>query len=414
MATEDKTKKNTRFSGNKKTTFMIVIMIILAVFIVVEIAALIKTSRKEDQPLPTRDVALGTDTPEPAATPEPGSETPEPSGEATINESTSPTQPVIEPTPTGTEGGAADTAQAPSASTPTPTTAPVVTPTPANTPSGSTPSGATPSATGIDEVAARIIDPAGVDFSFLNGVSRDHFEDCSEGSFDWYPGAVKRDASGNVTYPWDRYASTLGYLKQYGGIYRKNTDRKVAYLTFDCGYENGYTEKILDTLKAKNVPAIFFVTGGYVDDKSTGPIMQRMLNEGHLIGSHTEHHYIMPTLSDADFMEELNSLYRKLKATLGSDFTTLFYRPPQGASSPRDLALASYMGYHTVFWAFAYGDYDRDNQPDPAASLQKMKDTLHPGCVYLLHAISSTNSAVLGDLIDFIHAEGYEIRRIDK
>lgn len=409
MTADNKNKKNKKFSGNIKTTFMIVIMLILAVFIVVEIAALVKAGRKQPDPLPTRDPASYTDEPvytaAPEATEEPSSDTeaPEVSGD--------PTQSVIEPTPEESPSSPANTAAPTATAAPTqkPTSTPYVTATPSNTPSD-----ATPAVTGIDDVAARIVDPASADLSFLNGVSRDHFEDCSEGSFDWYPGAVKRDSSGNVTYPWDRYPSTLNYLKQYGGIYRKNTDQKVCYLTFDCGYENGYTEKILDTLKAKNVQAIFFVTGGYVDEKGTLPIMQRMLDEGHLIGSHTEHHKIMPTLSDTEFMEELNSLYRKLKGKFGDSFTTLFYRPPQGASSPRDLALASYMGYHTVFWAFAYGDYDRDNQPDPAASLQKMKDSLHPGCVYLLHAISSTNATVLGDLIDFIHAEGYEIRRIDR
>ena len=156
------------------------------------------------------------------------------------------------------------------------------------------------------------------------------------------------------------------------------------------------------------------MTGGFVDEGSkTLPIMKRMLAEGHLIGSHTEHHKVMPTLSNEEFVEELNSVYRKLKKVLGDDFTMLFYRPPQGASCPRDLALASYLGYYSVFWSFAYGDYEPTAQPEPAASLQKMKDTLHPGCVYLLHAVSSTNATVLGDLIDYIHAEGYEIRRID-
>ena len=122
----------------------------------------------------------------------------------------------------------------------------------------------------------------------------------------------------------------------------------------------------------------------------------------------------MPTLSDEEFVTELNTVYRRLKDALGEDFTMLFYRPPEGAATPRDLALANYLGYHTTFWSFAYGDYNVDNQPDPAASLEKMKNQLHPGCVYLLHAVSKTNATVLGDLIDYIRAEGYEIRRIDQ
>ena len=273
----------------------------------------------------------------------------------------------------------------------------------------------TPAVTGIDDVAARIIDPSDIDFSFLDEITAEKFEDCKDGEYDWYFAPVNRDANGKITHPWDRYSSTLNYLAKYGGIYRKNEDQKVVYLTFDCGYENGNTMTILDVLKEKNVQAIFFVTGGFVDyGDMTKEMMQRMLNEGHLIGSHTENHKIMPTLSNEEFVEELNSIYRKLKSVLGNDFTMCYYRPPQGAATPRDLALANYLGYHTTFWSFAYGDYNTENQPDPAASLQKMKDYLQPGCVYLLHAVSKTNATVLGDLIDYIRSEGYEIRRIDQ
>ena len=401
MNANDKNVKGSKFSGNKKSTFMIIIILILVIFIGVEIAALVKSGKNRNNPSPT-DVAIATATQAPADNTEQTGATPTPAADNTQEPAT----------PTANVNPATDAPAVTATSTPTPapTSTPTHTPTPTPTATSSNPT--VPH--GIDDVAARIVDPSTIDFSFLNDVSREPFEDCSAGSFDWYPGAVKRDANGNVTYPWDRYPSTLNFLKLYGGIYRKNTDKKVCYLTFDCGYENGNTEKILDTLKAKNVQAIFFVTGGFVDEGSkTLPIMKRMLAEGHLIGSHTEHHKVMPTLSDTEFVEELNSVYRKLKNALGNDFTMLFYRPPQGASCPRDLALASYLGYYSVFWSFAYGDYEPSSQPDPGPSLQKMKDTLHPGCVYLLHAVSSTNATVLGDLIDYIRAEGYEIRRID-
>ena len=384
MDTNDKTNK-TRFKRSFLPVLYIIGIIVFVALIVIEIVAIVNYSKQPPIDKDPTPVMSGTPTPESTASSDP---TPAPTGAATDTPENGNT-PSHETQPTA-------------ASTATPS------PTPTSGPQQ------TPAKTGIDDIAARIIDPADIDFSFLDGVSRDKFEDSGD-SYDWYCGAVKKDQNGKITYPWDRYPSTLNYLKQYGGIYRKNADQKVVYLTFDCGYENGNTNSILDTLKEKNVQAIFFVTGGFVDyGEMTQKMMRRMLDEGHLIGLHTENHKVMPTLSDEEFCNELNSLYRKLKKVLGEDFTMLFYRPPQGASCPRDLALASYLGYHTTFWAFAYGDYNPDNQPDPAASLQKMKDQLHPGCVFLLHAVSKTNATILGDLIDYIRAEGYEIRRIDQ
>ncbi|MCR5694297.1 MAG: polysaccharide deacetylase family protein [Clostridia bacterium] len=384
MDTNDKTNK-TRFKRSFLPVLYIIGIIVFVALIVIEIVAIVNYSKQPPIDKDPTPVMSGTPTPESTASSDP---TPAPTGAATDTPENGNT-PSQETQPTA-------------ASTTTPS------PTPTSGPQQ------TPAKTGIDDIAARIIDPADIDFSFLDGVSRDKFEDSGD-SYDWYCGAVKKDQNGKITYPWDRYPSTLNYLKQYGGIYRKNADQKVVYLTFDCGYENGNTNSILDTLKEKNVQAIFFVTGGFVDyGEMTQKMMRRMLDEGHLIGSHTENHKVMPTLSDEEFCNELNSLYRKLKNVLGEDFTMLFYRPPQGASCPRDLALASYLGYHTTFWAFAYGDYNTENQPDPEASLQKMKDQLHPGCVFLLHAVSKTNATILGDLIDYIRAEGYEIRRIDQ
>lgn len=271
-----------------------------------------------------------------------------------------------------------------------------------------------PDGPATDISSADIKDPAAIDYSFLANKSSDNFEDCPEGSFDWYPGKVERSASGEVTYVWDRYKSTLDILDANGGIYRKNTDQNVVYLTFDCGYEYGYTTKILDTLKEKNVKAIFFVTGGFVNDSSNHDLLKRMYNEGHLIGNHTENHKIMPKLSNEEFVSELNSVYKKCKEILGDDFKMSYYRPPQGASSERDLALASYLGYNTVFWSVTHADFNVDNQPAEDVALGTIKGALHPGAVYLLHAVSSTNAAILGDFIDYCISEGFTFRRIDK
>lgn len=247
----------------------------------------------------------------------------------------------------------------------------------------------------------------------------------SEGG--WYGGKFVRDLStGSVVCEWDRAYALQDMLEYYGAIYHKNKEERVAYLTFDCGgtSDADMVNEVLDILQEKNVKAIFFIPGefflsplnraGESIRQDRVEVMRRILREGHLIGSHTYTHPTMCNLSDEDFIDQLNTLQLRLNSALGYDLQLSYYRPPEGACSERDLYLAEKMGYHVTLWSFAYGDYNVNNQPDPEASLEKMKVGLHDGCVYLLHACSSTNRAVLGDLIDFMKDEGYDVRRIDK
>ena len=248
-------------------------------------------------------------------------------------------------------------------------------------------------------------------------IARGYFTDinASDANGSWWFGRKVRDLNtGAVTTEYERYKVTLDLLAKYGAIYRKNEDQKVCYLTFDCGYEYGFTSSILDTLKEKNVKAIFFIAGDFVNDAKNTELLKRMYNEGHLIGSHTDHHLNMPRLSDEEFIDELNNLQLKVNKMLGFDYQIHYYRPPEGASGERDIALAKRMNITTVFWSYAYADYNTHNQPDVASSLEKAKTGLHDGCVYLLHAVSSTNAAMLGDLIDFMKDQGYDIRRLDQ
>lgn len=347
-----------RFKKDGGMSFLLwAVLVVLAVLIIIEVAVLVKNG-KENSNTPENTDSVPTFSATDFISPSPAA-----SG-ATVENSPS------------------------SAPTEIPTTAPT------STPSGETPNGST------DLKEAKILDPYSIDFSFLDGISKEPFEDGSpledgSRSYDWYPGKVIRAADGTISKPWDRYSSTLNYLKKYNGIYRKDETQNNIYLTFDCGYEYGYTTKILDTLKEKNVKAIFFVTGGFLDDPNNHALLKRMYDEGHLIGNHTDNHKIMPTLSNEEFVKELNSVYSDCKKILGDSFTMSYYRPPQGASCPRDLALSQYLGYNSTFWSFAYGDYNVDNQPDHTEALNKMKEWLHPGAVYLLHAVSSTNTAVL-------------------
>ncbi len=255
-------------------------------------------------------------------------------------------------------------------------------------------------------------DRSGYNAAALNAMAKDLFPDCDpqkDPKGTWFFGKVKRDlATGEVTYVWDRWPDTLALLEKYGGIYRRHTEEKVCYLTFDCGYENGYTAPILDTLKEKNAPGIFFVTGDYVEE--AGDIIRRMADEGHIIGNHTDNHYNATTITAEVFREEIENVEEKLETLCGYDRPVLYWRPPEGGSNEYVLAMSKAMGLRTVLWSYAYYDYDPANQMEYSAALEKAKTALHPGCVYLLHAVSATNAAMLGELIDWIRAQGYEIR----
>ena len=181
-------------------------------------------------------------------------------------------------------------------------------------------------------------------------------------------------------------------------------EKKKIYLTFDEGYENGYTEKILDTLKDKNVKAVFFITGDYA--KRSGELVKRMIGEGQVVGNHTWRHYSMPEKSLETCREEIGLLHDYVKENFGYEMSVL--RPPKGEFSEQTLALASEMGYTTCLWSFAYKDWNPDAPGDKAQSLSSLNDRLHSGGVYLLHAVSPTNAAILGDFIDNARAKGYE------
>ena len=243
----------------------------------------------------------------------------------------------------------------------------------------------------------------------------------------WYGGKFVRDLkTGTVTCEWDRTDAIKRLLKQYGAIYHKNEDQKVVYLTFDCGGTSSAenVNEILDILKEKGVKASFFIPGDFFlnalnrDGESIrqdcAEAMRRIVAEGHLIGSHTYTHPQMPKLSDEEFIWQLNTQQARIDKALGYSYPLSYYRPPEGATSERDLYLAQKMGYHVTLWSYAYLDWNPAEQMEVGEALNKAKVGLHDGCVYLLHALSSTNRAMLGDLIDFMKDQGYDIRRIDQ
>ena len=200
-------------------------------------------------------------------------------------------------------------------------------------------------------------------------------------------------------------------LEQYDAAYLGNTDEKVIYLTFDSGYENGSTAKILDVLKKHNAPAAFFLVGNYI--AKNGDLVRRMVDEGHIVGNHTMHHFDMSKLSDKEaFTKELQDLENLFKETTGKDMPK-YYRPPQGIYSQENLQMAKDLGYRTVFWSLAYVDWRNDAQPTKEEAFAKLLPRIHNGAVVLLHSTSSTNAEILDELLTKWESAGYRFATID-
>lgn len=183
-------------------------------------------------------------------------------------------------------------------------------------------------------------------------------------------------------------------------------NEKVIYLTFDEGYENGYTPAILDTLKEKNVKAVFFCTMDFV--KSEPDLVRRIIDEGHVLGSHSVSHKSMPKLSVEEQKKEIMELHTYVQENFG--YTMYLFRPPMGEFSEQSLAVTADLGYTSVLWSFAHLDYDVNNQPSKEEAYNTMVERLSKGAIYLLHAVSSANTEALGDFIDKAREEGYEFK----
>ena len=181
---------------------------------------------------------------------------------------------------------------------------------------------------------------------------------------------------------------------------------KTMYLTFDEGYENGYTAKILDTLKAKKCSAVFFVTMPNV--KQNPDLVRRMIDEGHIVGNHSVNHKSMPTLSTETAAQEIIGLHNYVKENFGYEMT--LFRPPMGEWSTRTLEIANRLHYKTILWSYAYLDYDVNNQMGVDKAFPKVTGSAHNGAVYLLHAVSKDNAEMLGDVIDAFRADGYTLK----
>ena len=199
--------------------------------------------------------------------------------------------------------------------------------------------------------------------------------------------------------------ATAEELAQYNACYVCDTSKKIIYRTFDCGYENGFTEPILDALNKHNAPAAFFVVGILIE--SAPDIIRRMADEGHIVGNHTYHHPDMSAISaPAAFRQELEELSALYRETVGTDMP-MYYRPPQGKYSLENLKQAHELGYQTVFWSLAYVDWYVDDQPTAEEAYAKLLPRIHDGAIVLLHSTSRTNAEILDDLLTKWEEMGY-------
>ena len=208
----------------------------------------------------------------------------------------------------------------------------------------------------------------------------------------------------------------LSLIKNYNAVYldpnvNEVSEEKVVYLTFDAGYENGNVAKTLDALKEENAVGTFFILENLVCKEPE--LVKRMVEEGHLVGNHTAHHKDMSRASDEALMQELKTLETEFAEVTGTDLPH-YYRPPEGRFSESNLKCLTENGYQTVFWSFAYPDWDNNRQMSAEKAKKIIFENLHNGAILLLHPTSATNAAVLGDVIREIKAQGYRLARIDE
>lgn len=199
-------------------------------------------------------------------------------------------------------------------------------------------------------------------------------------------------------------------LSKYDAYYvNPKCKKKKIFLTFDCGYENGFTPKILDVLKKQKIVAAFFVTKPFI--REGRELVRRMKKEGHIVGNHTVHHKSMPTLSDRDNKQEIIDCAEYCKEATGYEMDH-FIRPPMGEYNEKTLKLTKSMGYKTIFWSMAYVDFDVNKQPGKQYVVEHFKKYTHNGAIPLMHNVSQSNAEALDEVITNLKKEGYQFESL--
>ena len=199
-------------------------------------------------------------------------------------------------------------------------------------------------------------------------------------------------------------------LEENNGICLGNKDKKVLYLTFDEGYEAGYTSKILEVLKENDVKAAFFITAHYLNTQEE--LVKQMIDEGHIVGNHTVNHKSMPELSEEEIKKEVMDLHTSIYEKFGYEMR--YIRPPKGEFSEKSIKYTNTLGYKTVMWSFAYEDWNENKQPNEEKAKEKIINNFHNGEIILLHGNSKTNTNILDSIIKEAKGMGYEFKSLDE
>jgi peptidoglycan-N-acetylmuramic acid deacetylase len=203
---------------------------------------------------------------------------------------------------------------------------------------------------------------------------------------------------------------TKEWLKDYDAYYVYNTKKKAIYLTFDLGYENGYTTKILNVLEEHDIKATFFVCKAFIDKNPKG--LKRMVKEGHVVGNHTVNHIPFYKLSESKLKSELKKVETAYKEVTGEDMVK-YVRPPEGGYSEKSLGLTQKLGYTSIFWSIALpNDWNLENQPSKETTLSLFKNQHHRGAIVLLHGVSPVVADNLDKMLSQLEEEGYEFKLI--
>lgn len=243
------------------------------------------------------------------------------------------------------------------------------------------------------------------DISDINNIQEIFSLFSEKGELNWYYVGKGKDNIAEVP------KESAGFLKENDAYCLGDTSQKVIYLTFDEGYENGNTGKILDILKDLNIPAAFFVVKPYIDKDPD--LIKRMVDEGHIVGNHSVHHPSMAQIHDKEkFKAEFTGVEDAYKEVTGEDMPK-FFRPPMGKYSEESLKMTKELGYKTIFWTFAYKDWLIHDQPSEGYAIEKICKGGHPGCIMLLHAVSDTNTKVLAEALKTLQDDGYEFKSLN-
>ena len=217
-------------------------------------------------------------------------------------------------------------------------------------------------------------------------------------------GVAKNGKPHQISVDFQKYFVSTGYK----AMCYDTSGKKVLYLTFDCGWENGYTDKCLDVLKEKNVPAAFFCTLDHI--KSTPELIARMIKDGHIVGNHSANHADFSEISRQKMADEILECDNYLRKNFG--YSSPFFRFPEGAYNENALELVDSMGYTSVFWSCAYADWDVNSAKGGDYAFNTVTSRLHPGAIILLHSVSPDNAEALGKIIDYARSQGYEFKAL--